>query len=855
MAIYGFRRPGGGIVSRAKGESAIAKAAYNARDKLENERTGETVDYTRAYGGEDLAFAGLYVPKDAPEWANDRAQLWNHAEAAEKRQDAQLARNFQIDLPHELTEEQNRYLVQDFVRENFTRKGFAVDVAIHRPGADSDSRNIHAHLLVAMRTLGADGFAPTKARDQNTKEQFEEWRENWAHQLSRHLRRHGFELEGERMAHGHLSQEEQREKALERGDLEYAELKAAPAQIHMGKHATALEREGIETDKGDHNRQIAEWHKAARDLRHEETRLAQMQVWQAEREEMAADLQTARARSQPERMEPTGRGDFADLGATHAAVSADREADKLAARAMIGEAWRGADDALHFAILLGDKGYSLAENDKGLFVAVDSRGASHYLTSEATGENAREVQSQLAAVFTTESGLSVPSVAEVRQRIREETDEPARTPRPDRRGEYHAIEPEALAQQQERAKERDEWRAAWYAEQRERMAGNDTVQAINAAWREAIDPRSASTFAAALEDRGIVLARVSDEEAARSRAEQIEAQLLNSQPFRALQSGDLRAVDKSGRAYELTPRIIEADEYTLAAHLAKLDFEPPTLTEARAQHDAERAQRREAWQAEQWQAQADRMAGLRDVRALREAYREAAEDPAPTPREQAAALVQAIEARGFLVARVTPEEAAQSNYNADNAEAAGHYRARLEVGDVLAVNQWGGAYRLDSVTLGDTEAGARLCSIDQAPLLTLTQAREAAAYFRENGQGAAWLGRENDAPGGEGGAGLGIVLGGVIEGVESFVGGIERFLFGGSSPRDESNRPPPTPEAPKAEGPRNREKLHRQDPTVRAADPETPRYHFGLDPELVAELRRQREQREREAEERGRDDR
>ena len=100
---------------------------------------------------ERIEFEGIYAPKDAPEWAQDRNRLWNEAERAETRKDAQLAREIEVGLPHELTAEQRRWLVQDFVREQFVRKGYAVDVAIHAPDKESDARNYHAHILIAER--------------------------------------------------------------------------------------------------------------------------------------------------------------------------------------------------------------------------------------------------------------------------------------------------------------------------------------------------------------------------------------------------------------------------------------------------------------------------------------------------------------------------------------------------------------------------------------------------------------------------------------------------------------------------------------------------------------------------------
>jgi len=47
MAIYHLSAR---IVSRAKGQSAVAKAAYNSRSQLQDERSGQTYDYRRKGG-------------------------------------------------------------------------------------------------------------------------------------------------------------------------------------------------------------------------------------------------------------------------------------------------------------------------------------------------------------------------------------------------------------------------------------------------------------------------------------------------------------------------------------------------------------------------------------------------------------------------------------------------------------------------------------------------------------------------------------------------------------------------------------------------------------------------------------
>ena len=217
------------VVSRGSGQSAIAKAAYNARAKLQDERTGQTKDYSRMNG---LAFSGVFAPKDAPAWATDRQQLWNEVErkedASKRAADAQLARQIIVALPHELTGQQREWLVKDYVREQFTRKGMIADVNIHAPSEAGDERNHHAHILLTMRTVEPEGFGP-KVREWNSREQVEKWREEWERITNRHLERHGFD------------------ERIDRRTLEAQGIDREPT-THRGPHVDAIERKGTEPD-------------------------------------------------------------------------------------------------------------------------------------------------------------------------------------------------------------------------------------------------------------------------------------------------------------------------------------------------------------------------------------------------------------------------------------------------------------------------------------------------------------------------------------------------------------------------------------------------------------------------------
>jgi len=119
------------IVSRGKGHSAVAAAAYRAGDIIKNDYDGKTHDYTRKKG---IVYTEMFLSENAPDDYGDRAILWNSVEKIEKNKNAQLAREVRLALPAEFTIEQNINLVHDYVRDNFVYHGMCADIAIHDKG-------------------------------------------------------------------------------------------------------------------------------------------------------------------------------------------------------------------------------------------------------------------------------------------------------------------------------------------------------------------------------------------------------------------------------------------------------------------------------------------------------------------------------------------------------------------------------------------------------------------------------------------------------------------------------------------------------------------------------------------------
>ncbi len=146
--LYIQRKPKGGSlsqsISRGKGKSAVAPAAYRAGQTITNEYEGVTHDYTRKGG---VVHTEILLPDNAPAKYSDRAVLWNAVEKIEKAKNAQLAREIEIALPVELTQEQNISLVREYVNRHFVSAGMCADICLH----DTGCGNPHAHIMLTMR--------------------------------------------------------------------------------------------------------------------------------------------------------------------------------------------------------------------------------------------------------------------------------------------------------------------------------------------------------------------------------------------------------------------------------------------------------------------------------------------------------------------------------------------------------------------------------------------------------------------------------------------------------------------------------------------------------------------------------
>ena len=289
MAIYHLSVK---TISRSAGRSATAAAAYRAGVEITDERTGEIHDYTRKGGVES---AELVLPAGAPEWAADRAALWNAAEQAETRKNSTVAREFEIALPEELSPAERARLARDFARELVERHGCAADVCIHAPGKDGDDRNHHAHILLTTRRLGPEGLTEKTREldDQKTGSKLvTQWRERFAALTNERLRENGIEAR------------------VDHRTLEAQGIEREPTR-HLGPAATAIERR---TGQPSHKRQQHNEDALERLQRAREAGELERQGKEAERSiiDLSGDLEAAKLeRSERQRIERMNSNELA----------------------------------------------------------------------------------------------------------------------------------------------------------------------------------------------------------------------------------------------------------------------------------------------------------------------------------------------------------------------------------------------------------------------------------------------------------------------------------------------------------------------------------------------------------------
>ena len=213
------------IFSREKrGRSVVAAAAYRAGTKLRDEIKNKIFDYARRSKG--VIDSMILAPAGAPAWAVDSNQLWNAVEASEKRVDAQLAREFILAVPWELSADAQFKTAVDWAQNNLISEGMVAEVSLHHP---KTGKNAHVHILATMRKIEGDKFSSKKPREWNDVGFLVKQRESWAEAVNAALEKAGRD---ERVDHRSL-----KDRGIDR----------AP-EPKIGVAATAMKRRGLVED-------------------------------------------------------------------------------------------------------------------------------------------------------------------------------------------------------------------------------------------------------------------------------------------------------------------------------------------------------------------------------------------------------------------------------------------------------------------------------------------------------------------------------------------------------------------------------------------------------------------------------
>lgn len=171
-------------VSKGKGHSVIAKAAYNSGSTLTDKKTGLVHDYTAKMMEKtimlvdaddqktvktiekNVAHSVLILPSAAQHISVSREGFWNDIEWIEKSESAQLGVEIDAMFPRGLTAEQRIVLVENYSQTLADRYNVLVDVNIHRPHTHLQKKdkqvlevttdNHHAHILLSSREILPD---------------------------------------------------------------------------------------------------------------------------------------------------------------------------------------------------------------------------------------------------------------------------------------------------------------------------------------------------------------------------------------------------------------------------------------------------------------------------------------------------------------------------------------------------------------------------------------------------------------------------------------------------------------------------------------------------------------------------
>ncbi|WP_094507471.1 Ti-type conjugative transfer relaxase TraA [Brucella thiophenivorans] len=255
MAIYHFSMKD---ISVARGQSAVAAAAYRRAEIMQNQATGQWSNYRNK---SEVVYSEFSIPANSPAWVlklSDKTgretsqDFWSLVENDNNRSNAKYANEIVMALPTELTTEQNIDLVREFVNSNLTSRGLVSDWSYH-----DKSNNPHVHILVSTKPLINEGFGTVYSpkldsegnaqRNEKGSIQYERFglgrtdlrtlRQEWASVQNKHLALNGHDIRVDHRSHEELG------------------IDLVPTE-HIGVHAKAIHDKGGHSDRVLRNEEI-----------------------------------------------------------------------------------------------------------------------------------------------------------------------------------------------------------------------------------------------------------------------------------------------------------------------------------------------------------------------------------------------------------------------------------------------------------------------------------------------------------------------------------------------------------------------------------------------------------------------
>lgn len=244
------------VIKRSEGRSAVGASAYRSASKMVDDRSGKSFNYSKKHGV--LETGCFMMNSDRTLTSIDRETLWNVAEKTERRKDSRTAREIIVNLPHELTHQERKKIVERFSSVLMHRYGVAVDWAMHAPDKQGDQRNYHAHIMLTTREISLENgqikLGKRTDLEQANKDLKKQNKDSTQDQIKT-LRRDFADITNAILSENNIDARIDHRSFKDRG------LYVLPTQ-KLGWQATEAERSGIKTHKGDINRAIQAYNDA-----------------------------------------------------------------------------------------------------------------------------------------------------------------------------------------------------------------------------------------------------------------------------------------------------------------------------------------------------------------------------------------------------------------------------------------------------------------------------------------------------------------------------------------------------------------------------------------------------------------